>query len=137
MEILDLVIKVDGYPVVNDLTLNIEEGERVGIVGDFRDALFVMNTLCGLTLPDSGEIWIYNLPPRQALQRGLVGYIQQPTSTDSLPTPMLLLAHAATPQPHSNNTIVHPLPYIEIFNKLIHNNYKFINLIPKRRNELS
>ena len=136
MEILDLVIKIDGYPVVNGLTLNVEEGERVGVVGDFRDASFVMNILCGFTLPDSGEIWIYNLPPRQALQRGLISYIQQPTLTDSLPTPMLLSTYTATSQLH-DNIVVHPLSYIEIFNKFIHNNYKFINLIARRRNEIS
>lgn len=135
MEIIDLVVKVDGYPVVNGLTLNVEEGERVGIVGDFHDASFVMNILCGFTLPDSGEIWIYNLPPRQALQRGLVSYIQQSIPTDSLPTPMLLSTNIATSQPCDNNIIIHPLPYIEIFNKLIHNNYKFINLTSRRRSE--
>lgn len=136
MEILDLVIKVDGYPIVNGLTFNVEEGERVGIVGDFLDALFVMNTLCGLTLPDSGEIWIYNLPPRQALQRGLISYIQQPTSIDSSPTSVVLSTYTAVSQSHDNNVIIHPLSHIEVFNKPIRSNYKFISLTSKKGSEL-
>lgn len=135
VEILDLVIKVDGYPVVNGLTLNFEEGERVGVVGDFHDALLVMNILCGFTLPDSGEIWIYNLPPRQALQRGLVSYSQQPTLTSSFPSLMLLSTYIATSQPCDDNIVVHPLSHIEIFNKFIYKNYKFIDLTSRRRNE--
>lgn len=133
MEILDLVIKVDGYPVVNGLTLNVEEGERVGIVGDFPDALFVMNTICGLTLPDNGEIWIYNLPPRQALQRGLISYIQQPIKMDSSPIPVVLSTYPVTSQFYDNSVVIHPSS-IEVFNRLIYNNYKYklVNLISRK-----
>lgn len=136
MEIRDLVVKVDGYPIVNGLTLTVEEGERVGIIGDYSDALLVMNILCGLTLPDSGEIWIYNLPPRQALQRGLINYTYQSTSTNTLPIPMLLITNITSSQHHSVNVIIHPLSPIEVFNKSIQNNYKFINLTSKRGGEL-
>ena len=133
VEIRDLVVKVDGYPIVNGLTLIIEEGERVGIVGDSRDALSVMNTLCGFTLPDSGEIWVYNLPSRQALQRGLISCTSQST-LDAPPIPVLLIAHSRPLfQPHSN-VVIHSLPPIGSFDELIHNNYKFINLNPERRN---
>lgn len=135
MEIRDLVVKVDGYPIVNGLTLAVEEGERIGIVGDYRDTLFVMDTLCGLVLPDSGEIWIYNMPPRQAFQRGLINYIHQSSPTDSLPIPTILITHNATIQLYNTNVVIQPLPYIEFFNKFIQNNYKIINLIPKRRSE--
>ncbi len=134
MEIRDLVVKVDGYPIVNGLTLIVEEGERVGIVGEYRDALFVMNILSGFTLPDSGEIWVYNMPPRQALQRGLINYQLAPIDTH--PAPMQLITHDATSQPYSTNVIIRPLSYIEFFNKIIHNNYKIIDLTLERRSEL-
>lgn len=139
MEIRDLVIKVDGYPIVDGLTLTVEEEERVGIVGDFRDALLVMNVLCGLSLPDSGEIWIYNMPPRQAFQRGFINYIHQHHSETAiaLPVPVLLVTRTATHQPHNASVVIHPVSYIEISDEFIHNNYKFINLEPERRSKLS
>ncbi len=132
IEIFDLVVKVDGYPLMNGLTLTVEEEEKVGIVGDFHDAMSVMNVLSGISIPDSGEIWIYNMPPRQAFQRGLIGYIHQPSTLADTPSnPILLVIHTATSQAHTQITI-HPL--IEISNKLIYNNYKFISLDLKRRN---
>ncbi|MCS7186794.1 MAG: hypothetical protein N3B10_02290 [Armatimonadetes bacterium] len=139
MEIRDLVIKVDGYPVVDGLTLTVEEEERVGIVGDFRDALLVMNVLCGLSLPDSGEIWIYNMPPRQAFQRGFINYIRQHHSETAiaLPVPVLLVTRTAIHQPYNTSVVIHPVSYIEISDEFIHNNYKFINLEPERRSKLS
>lgn len=136
MEIRDLVVKVDGYPIVDDLTLTVEEGELIGIMGDYQDALAVMNTLCGFTLPDSGEIWIYNMPPRQALQRGLINYIFQSGSMDSLPAPTVLITHN-TFRSHtlSANIIIQLLPHIEFPDKSIYNNYnKIVNLISRRRN---
>ena len=133
LEIQDLVVEVDGYPVVNGLNLTVEEGEQVGIVGDYRDALSLMDTLCGLTLPGSGEIWIYNLPPRQALQRGLIGYTHQPNAEDMSLSPVSLLVHPSA-QPSNLNTSIYPLPHIEIFDKSTNKNYKFIDL--KKRGEL-
>jgi len=133
VEIQDLVVEVDGYPVVNGLTLTIDEGEQVGIVGEYRDALSLMDTLCGLTLPDSGEIWIYNLPPRQALQRGLIEYTHQPNAADIPPSPVSLLAHLPAP-PSNLNTFIYPLTHIEISNKSTNKNYKFISL--RKRGEL-
>lgn len=139
MEIQELTVNVDGYPIVNDLTLAVEEGERLGVVGDYQDALFVMNVLCGLTLPDSGEIWIYNMPPRQALQRGLVDYVQSLNSdTNASSCLILLLPHGFVPQVHAHaNVIVHPLPHIiETFYELIRDNYKFISLSIRRNKSL-
>ena len=135
MEIRDLVIKVDGYPIVNGLTLTVEEGEQVGIIGNHQDALVVVNTLSGLTLPEGGEIWIYNLPPRQALQRGLINYVNQSSvQVDTFPNPVLLLTQATSPQAYVN-IIVHPMSHIEVFNEPIHKNYKFINLALGRRDK--
>lgn len=72
MEIYRLTIKVYNFPVVDKLNLEIREQENVelSLPKGCEDTVF--RVLCGLELPDSGEIWIYNLPPRQALLRGLM-----------------------------------------------------------------
>ncbi|MCS3918072.1 hypothetical protein Q2T83_16310 [Fervidibacter sacchari] len=129
VEIQNLVVEVDGCPVINDLTLTVEEGKRVGIVGDYKDAVALMDVLSGLTLPTSGEIWVYNMPPRQALQRGLIHY----ALNTQHPEPSLVLVTNLLSLPSQTESAVAIHPFIEFFNKLIEKFYILIELTPKRR----
>ncbi|MEJ7612868.1 hypothetical protein B0813_000344 [Candidatus Fervidibacteria bacterium JGI MDM2 SSWTFF-3-K9] len=129
VEIQNLVVEVDGCPVINDLTLTVEEGKRVGIVGDYEDAVALMDVLSGLTLPTSGEIWVYNMPPRQALQRGLIHY----ALNTQHPEPSLVLVTNLLSLPSQTESAVAIHPFIEFFNELIEKFYILIELTPKRR----
>jgi len=129
VEIQNLVVEVDGCPVINDLTLTVEEGKRVGIVGDYKDAVALMDVLSGLTLPTSGEIWVYNMPPRQALQRGLIHY----ALNTQHPEPSLVLVTNLLSLPSQTESAVAIHPFIEFFNELIEKFYILIELTPKRR----
>ena len=129
VEIQNLVVEVDGCPVINDLTLTVEEGKRVGIVGDYEDAVALMDVLSGLTLPTSGEIWVYNMPPRQALQRGLIHY----ALNTQHPEPSLVLVTNLLSLPSQTEPAVAIHPFIEFFNELIEKFYILIELTPKRR----
>jgi len=129
VEIQNLVVEVDGCPVINDLTLTVEEGKRVGIVGDYEDAVALMDVLSGLTLPTSGEIWVYNMPPRQALQRGLIHY----ALNTQHPEPSLVLVTNLLSLPSQTESAVAIHPFIEFFNELIEKFYILVELTPKRR----
>ena len=128
VEIQNLVVEVDGCPVINDLTLTVEEGKRVGIVGDYEDAVALMDVLSGLTLPTSGEIWVYNMPPRQALQRGLIHYALNTQHSE----PFLFLVTNLLSLPSQTDSAVTIHPYIEFFNELIEKFYILIKLTPSR-----
>ncbi len=130
MEIRDLVVEVEGYPVVDGLTLTVEEGEKVGIVGDYHNALTVLHVLTGLLLPTNGDVWIYNLPARQAYQRGLVRYIPSPTlNSDALSAPTPVVATTSLPTSTTNaGLLLFIAPNIDFPDKSIEKNYKLIRL---------
>lgn len=71
VEIIDLIVKIDGFPVISRLNLLVDEGEEVGIMCENYPSTLI-KVFYGFELPDSGEIWFYNLPPRQAFARNLV-----------------------------------------------------------------
>jgi ABC-type Mn2+/Zn2+ transport system ATPase subunit len=130
VEIQNLVVEVDGYPVINNLTLTVEEGKRVGIMGDYSDAVAVLDVFSGLTLPASGEIWVYNMPPRQALQRGLIHY----APNTQHPEPSLVLVTNLLPSQSQAEPAVAIHPFIEFFNELIEKFYISVELTSIRRN---
>ncbi|MDW8029300.1 MAG: hypothetical protein RMK94_13010 [Armatimonadota bacterium] len=71
VEIYELIVKIDGFPVINKLNLLINEGDSIDISCE-NFPLTLLRILCGFELPDIGEIWFYNLPPRQAFLRSLI-----------------------------------------------------------------
>lgn len=123
VEVQDLVVESEGYPIVKGLNLTIEEGDQVGILGDLNDAAALLKVLSGATLPTSGEIWVYNMPPRQALQRGLVSYAIQPNLIQTTPAIVLLTPSFHSFAFQSPNVIFHPL--IEFSDKSIQENYRY------------
>jgi ABC-type hemin transport system ATPase subunit len=128
LEIQNLIVEVNGYPIINNLTLTVDEGKRIGIVGDFRDAEAVLDVFSGQTLPTSGEIWFYNMPPRQAFQRGL---IQCEPNLQPLEASLALVTNQLSFPSHIEAiVVVHPL--IEFFNELIEKFYILIKLTPSR-----
>jgi ABC-type branched-subunit amino acid transport system ATPase component len=129
LEIQNLTVEVNGYPIINNLTLTVDEGKRIGIVGDFRDAEAVLDVFSGQTLPTSGEIWFYNMPPRQAFQRGL---IQCEPNLQPLEASLALVTNQLSFPSHIEAAIVVVYPLIEFFNELIEKFYILIKLTPSR-----
>ncbi len=122
IEIRELVVRINGFPTINGLNLQVDEGESIGIISEKSEATTILKVLCGLELPDSGEIWAYNLPPRQALLRVIIYPLIQKSSESQ---PFLIPLNFAHYNP-GNNTFIQ---IIEIFDKIIQNNYKSPKLI--------
>lgn len=71
IEIHNLTVKINNFPIINNLDLSINERENAIILCEMYTTT-LLKVFCGIELPDSGEIWIYNLPPRQAFLRNIV-----------------------------------------------------------------
>ncbi len=114
VEIRNLVVEVNGYPVVDGLTMDIDEGDCVGVIGDRQDVLLLFRVISGFSLPMSGEIWVYNLPPRQAYQRALISLYESTNTSFQQPTLILFRL-----QPSAAIIIRNTNRLIEKFNKLV------------------
>lgn len=133
IEIRSLTVEINGCPIVSDLTLTVDEGERVGVVGEYWDIVAILDTISGFALPTSGEIWIYNMPPRQASQRGLIytGYINQSPNRQGDSYPSLILLTNDLPSGGSEeNVVIHP--FMKTFYESTPKSYKFIRTILNR-----
>lgn len=119
MEIHHLSVKIDGFPIISDLNLMINEGENISILSDSRGKGVILRTLCGFELPGSGEIWAYNLPPRQAFLRAIIHPKVQSSSDFQ---PFLIIVNPRTNYTKLAKGVV--IQIIEIFNKIIQKNYK-------------
>lgn len=128
IEIQDLTVEVNGYPIVDGLNLTIEEGECVGIFGPLPDARVLLYVFGGLLLPTSGAVWVYNEPPRRALERGLIQLLS-PLAEELPPAPIILAESPSfIPLSSKSQTVVCVTRFIDFFYKLIEKNYKSIVL---------
>ncbi len=132
IEIRDLVVEVDRYPIVDGLTLDIEEREHVPILGTLEDAMTVLHVLSGILLPSSGEIWIYNLPPRQAYQRGLIRLLPLTEALEdgalfTSTVPIAVVSRSPTAA-LAESIVVYPMSDIAFLDKFIQKTNKTIHL---------
>jgi hypothetical protein len=98
VEIRDLTVFVDKYPIVRGLNLTIAPAEWAVFVGHPSDLRRLSLVLMGSSLPEEGEIFYYNEPPRRALERNIIG-LWSP-ATDALvmmPSTPILLTFATLP----------------------------------------
>jgi hypothetical protein len=98
VEIRDLTVFVDKYPIVRGLNLTIAPAEWAVFVGHPSDLRRLSLVLMGSSLPEEGEIFYYNEPPRRALERNIIG-LWSP-ATDALvmmPSAPILLTFATLP----------------------------------------
>ncbi len=132
LEILNLTVEVNGYPVLDNLTLTVEEGQHISIAGNRNDAEAVLEVFSGQTLPISGEIWVYNLPPRQAFQRGLIYHTINTFESSST----ILATDSLIPSSQKESFVI-VCPTINLFNKFIQKFHKFVELAIERRDKTS
>jgi hypothetical protein len=98
VEIRDLTVFVDKYPIVRGLNLTIAPAEWAVFVGHPSDLRRLSLVLMGSSLPEEGEIFYYNEPPRRALERNIIE-LWSP-ATDALvmmPSTPILLTFATLP----------------------------------------
>jgi zinc transport system ATP-binding protein len=71
----------DGHQVLEDVNLDLEEGDFLGLIGpNGGGKSTLLKVMLGLIKPDRGEVRIFGLAPQAA--RGRVGYMPQKTLFD-------------------------------------------------------
>jgi zinc transport system ATP-binding protein len=66
------------YPALEGVTLRVEAGERLGVLGPNGGGKSTLLKLAmGLLGPQSGGVTIFGLSPSEARSRGLIGYVPQ------------------------------------------------------------
>ncbi len=76
IEINHLSFSYNGNPVLNDITLSIDEKEFLAVIGpNGGGKTTLVKLMLGLLKPDSGDIQIFNKPPKTVSHR--IGYVPQ------------------------------------------------------------
>ena len=92
IEIRDLWVTYNHLPVLEDITLDMEENTCVGILGpNGAGKSTLLKVILGLIAPTRGEIRVFGEDPRQARRQGnLIGYLpQRPLSHPRFPVSVL------------------------------------------------
>ncbi|MEJ2069225.1 MAG: ABC transporter ATP-binding protein [Syntrophobacterales bacterium] len=92
IEIRDLWVTYNHLPVLEDITLDIEEHTCVGILGpNGAGKSTLLKVILGLIEPTRGEVRVFGEDPHQARHRGnLIGYLpQRPLSNPRFPVTVL------------------------------------------------
>ena len=92
IEIRDLWVTFNHQPVLEEVTLDIEENTCVGILGpNGAGKSTLLKVILGLLAPDRGDVRVFGDNPLQARRRGnLIGYLpQRPLSHPHFPVNVL------------------------------------------------
>ncbi|MDL5360797.1 metal ABC transporter ATP-binding protein [Halalkalicoccus sp. NIPERK01] len=74
----DVTYSYDGRPAVEDVSLSIEEGEFLGLVGpNGSGKTTLLKLMLGLLSPDSGEIRLFGVPVEAFDAGERIGYVSQ------------------------------------------------------------
>lgn len=92
VDIHNLTVKLNGREVLNNITLSLDEGRFLGVVGpNGGGKTTLLRAILGLIKPNSGEIRIFGKPPEDVLKTGSIfGYLPQ-TSKVSLDFPVRVI----------------------------------------------
>jgi zinc transport system ATP-binding protein len=78
IELRDITVRYDHRPVVENITVDVNEGTFLGLIGpNGGGKTTVLKVILGLIRPQRGEVLVYGKPPEHARRHGLVGYVPQ------------------------------------------------------------
>jgi zinc transport system ATP-binding protein len=78
VNIRDVVVTLNKHVVLDNITLQVNEGEFWGIIGpNGGGKTTLLQTILGKIKPAKGEVKIFGLPPREAIKKGWLGYLPQ------------------------------------------------------------
>jgi zinc transport system ATP-binding protein len=78
LRIRGLTVELGGRPVLNQVDLDVREGEVIALLGaNGSGKSTLVRAAVGLLNPRSGESWIFGTPSTQFRERQLLGYVPQ------------------------------------------------------------
>jgi zinc transport system ATP-binding protein len=84
IELDRVCVSLDGHPILEDITFDVEPGRFVGIIGpNGAGKTTLLKVILGLLHPTSGEVRLFGAKPSVTLKKGnYVGYVPQRTTMD-------------------------------------------------------
>ncbi len=78
LEVKNLTVKLSGKTILEDIDFSVKKGETLAIVGpNGGGKTTLLKTILGFIKPSKGYIKLLDLPPKQAVKTGKVGYLPQ------------------------------------------------------------
>jgi zinc transport system ATP-binding protein len=82
----NLSVELGGRTVLSDINMEVAEGWIAGIMGpNGGGKTTLLRAILGILKPSSGEIRVFGAEPRDAVKKGLVGYLPQRQGKSLLP----------------------------------------------------
>lgn len=84
VEIHGLTVVLNGREVLSDISLDLDEGRFLGIVGpNGGGKTTFLRVVLGLVKPSAGRVAIFGKTPKEAVNRGFFGYLPQHLNVDA------------------------------------------------------
>ncbi|MBI3592950.1 MAG: ABC transporter ATP-binding protein [Nitrospirae bacterium] len=78
IEAENLEVVINGREILKDITLSLDEGRFLGIVGpNGSGKTTFLKTIIGIIRPSSGSLKVFGYPPLEAINKGIFGYLPQ------------------------------------------------------------
>ncbi len=86
LEIANLNVQFNGRPVLSNINMVLEKAWVAAVVGpNGGGKTTLLRVILGMLKPKTGDISVFGLSPKQAVARGLVGYLPQKLNRKPLP----------------------------------------------------
>jgi len=78
IELKGVTVNLNGHPVLDRITLTVQEGEFWGVIGpNGGGKTTLLRTILGILPSQRGEVKIFGLSPKEAVKKGWLGYLPQ------------------------------------------------------------